>query len=310
MKQGNKEKVSAFGSQKRRDTVFVWLMLSGALLNFLVFWLFANFRTFVMAFQAPKTDGTGLFFTLNNFKDLFADLFGEESKMLGSFFNTMIAFVVNNFISFPITIVCAYFLFKKVFMVGTFRVVFFLPSVLSAVVLTTMFKYFIGVDGVVQNLFILLGGRLEDYPMLLQNPATAFTTILMYELWSGIGYSVIIMSGAMYRIPTEIFESAKLDGANMFVEFFRIVLPLIWPTLSTYIVFKIAGVFTYTGPIMLFTDGAYNTYTIGFYIFEQVKYWNQLYYPSAVSLFWTGLGIPLVFFCKWFIEKFADDISY
>ena len=299
-----------FLSKKQKDFIFVWAMLSVAILNFLVFWVYVNIKTILMAFQEPLDNGTGVYFTLAHFQQVWIELTTDGGKMLGAFKNTMSAFVFNNFISFPITIVFSYFLFKKVLMYRTFRVVFFLPSVISAVVMTTMFKYFIGVDGPVQRFFELLGGDIADYPMFLNHPSTAFGSILFYDFWSGIGYSIIIMSGAIYRIPNSIFESAKLDGITMFREFINMVLPLIWPTLSTYLVFRIAGVFTYTGPILLFTDGAYNTYTIGFYIFEQVKYYNQLYYPSAVSLFWTALGIPLVFICRWFIEKFGSDIDY
>ena len=260
-----------------------------------------------------------LYWTLENFTRFFKEFGDNGSIIFESVKNTMIGFLVGTFISFPITILCCYVFFKKVPLNGVFRIIFFLPSVVSGVVLVMIYQEAITTGGILYTYVWkgILGHPESDYylyPQFLNTEGLTFTVIQIFDVWSGIGYGIIIMSGALYRIPTQIFESAKIDGVNVFQEFIRIVLPLMWPTLSTYLIYKIAGMFTYTGPILLFDKQCtYGTSTIGYFIFSQVKFGtgiNKYYYASTVGFIFTMLGIPIILLVKKFLSKHSENIAY
>ena len=114
----------------------------------------------------------------------------------------------------------------------------------------------------------------------------------------------------MARIPDEIVEAATLDGVGTFRELTQVVIPLIWSTICTLLVFTIVGIFTASGPILLFTQGEYDTYTISFWIFQQIERGYDPNYPSAVGLFFTLIGTPIVLISKHYLEKIGSDVEY
>ena len=101
-------------------------------ITFLVFYVYVNIDAFAMSFQ-QTIDGEKIW-TLNNFKDVFTNLFPPNDEMKEAFRNTFITFGVN-MIMFIVGVFVSYFLYKKIFLYKAFRVIFYLPSILSAVVL-------------------------------------------------------------------------------------------------------------------------------------------------------------------------------
>ncbi len=312
---------SGYSEKKRRDAIFIYLMLAPAIISFLVFYLYVNFQSFLMAFQNKKmVNGEAeLYWTVENFARFFREAGDGSSTIVESVKNTLIAFVVNIAISYPLQIICCYVFFKKVPANTCFRVIFFLPSVVSGVVLVMMFQEAITSDGILYN-YIWKGiMRHPDsdyylYPKFMQTEGLIYGVIQFFDVWSGLGYGIVIMSGALYRIPSGIYESAKIDGVNVFQEFVHIVLPLMWPTISTYLTFRVAGLFTYTGPILLFDKTcAYGTSTIGYFIFSQVKFGsgvNKYYYAATVGFIFSVVGLPIILGVKQFIAKHTEEISY
>ena len=116
----------------------------------------------------------------------------------------------------------------------------------------------------------------------------------------------------MARLPEEVMEYGKLEGVGPMRELFTIVLPMIWPTLSTLIIMIMTGIFTATGPILLFTEGAYNTTTISYYIWTMVYGASSGSYPlaSAVGLFFTIIGLPIVLIVRYVCNKIDSGVSY
>lgn len=143
----------------------------------------------------------------------------------------------------------------------------------------------------------------KDPVPFLSDSRYALCTILFYTVFTGFGGNIVMLSGAMSHIDDSIVEAAKIDGASMSCEFFRIVLPLIWPTLSTLIILAFVGVFGSTGPILLFTQGDKGTYTVSYWLYDQVQRWKATNYPSAVGLFFTCIGAPIALFMRWVMGK-------
>lgn len=116
---------------------------------------------------------------------------------------------------------------------------------------------------------------------------------------------MLLLGGALARVPTEILESARVDGISTPREIVSMVLPLIWPTISTLLILQCTGIFSAGGPILLFTKGQYKTSTIGYWIFDKVAYQGASAYNevAAVGLLFTVVGVPIIMFIRWLIER-------
>ena len=300
---------TGFNENRLRKNLFIVGMLSIAIVHFLVFWLYVNLSSILMAFKNVTIEGTKWGF--GNFKIMFDSFRNPTSELRGAFVNTMIFFAVNLLIKLPLTFICSYFLYKKIKGYKYYRFVFFLPSIISAVVLTSLLKYMVNPGGPLPRIYEMLWGR--EAPLFLADSDYALGVILFYTIWSGFGVNIILFQGAMSRIPPEIIEAGKIDGVGMTRELFQIVTPLVWPTISTVVVLAFVGIFSSSGEILLFTKGLYDTYTISYWIFELVQGINgtvNLEYASTVGIFFSVIALPIVLLVKRGLEKITESVEY
>ncbi|MCL2752099.1 MAG: ABC transporter permease subunit, partial [Firmicutes bacterium] len=196
-----------------------------------------------------------------------------------------------------------------------FRVMFYLPGIISVVVLTMVFKQFIMPNGPLDGLLRSLGFNGISPRGLLGRSVTATKTIVFYCIWTGFGGAFMILGGAMSRIPLDVLESARLDGCGAFREAVQLILPLVWPTLATLLVFTMTGIFNASGPVLTLVNGDYDTSTLAYWIFNKVngdqfgRGGGQYNIVSAAGLFFTFVLIPVTMLCRWLIEK-VPDVEY
>ena len=110
------------------------------------------------------------------------------------------------------------------------RIILFLPSVLSTIVMSIIFRYISGL--------VLSEIGLKDF---LAIPQSQFNMLIFYGIWIGFGSAVVLYSGAMGQVSTEVLEAADVDGAGPFTQFVKILLPSIFPTISTFLITGVAG---------------------------------------------------------------------
>lgn len=297
---------NAFQSRKIKRGFFIAGMTGVGVIQFLIFWVYVNFNSILMAFQTQTR--TGISWGFENFTRFFHEMTIPELELSLALKNTLLLFFVGTVLGLPSSLLFAYYLYKKVRWSGFFRVVFFLPSIISAAVLVGLFKYVMAMQGPVNGFLSVLLGRNVEIEWLTDDNL-AMKTILFYVFWTGFGGNIVLLTGAIHRISPDILEYAQIDGVGMTRELLQIIVPLIWPTLSTMIVLAVAGLFTNSGPILLFTEGQFRTMTIGYFIFDQVQS-GQYYYPSAIGLVFTAIGFPLVMLVKRGLSKIADDVEY
>ena len=175
-----------------------------------------------------------------------------------------------------------------------YRFIFFLPGIIPGVVLVAVFKELIGANG---PILPILESILGEKPVLLKDSRYALNTIMFYQLWTGLGYSIILFTASFSRIPPSIIEYGKLEGVNPWQELTQILIPLIWPMLSVILLSKFIGIFGASGPILLFTNGDAKTYTLAFYIYAYTAGVGgagvNLSMASAVGIFFTIIGLPI-----------------
>jgi ABC-type sugar transport system permease subunit len=88
---------------------------------------------------------------------------------------------------------------------------------------------------------------------------------------------------------------------------FMIVLPVIWPTVIATMIGSVSGIFNASGPILLLTNGQYQTRTINFWIYEQVYTGQNYYYPAAIGLFFAVIAFPLTMFSRWILRRMVSS---
>ena len=295
-------------TRRTSEILFIVAMLFFPALQFVVFWIVPNFNSIILGFQTRSGD-----FTLENFKDFFANLTEDrvdQGYLIYSIRNSLIFFGVSIFISTPIVIFFSYILFRKVPMSGAFKVIFFLPSIIGATVTTTLFYLILQRGAPAYELLKNLGlitPKIHESGLFKKDPA--FLMVIIYSIWTCVGINMILFYGAMRRIPTEIFESADMDGAGFFRQFFSLVVPLIWPTITTLIIFSLSGMFITYSTVMILCPNEPTASMIGWYIVMETD--NQRFnYAAAVGLAFTAVGLPFVLLVRWLLNKISANIEY
>ena len=190
-----------------------------------------------------------------------------------------------------------------------FRFMLFMPSIIASIVLVTIFRYF--TDYVVPEMLKLFNVTLET--TLLSGKTTRYATVMFYNIFVSFGTSVLLYSNKMASISPEMTEAAELDGANTFQEFFRIVLPQVFSTLSVFLITGVAALFT--NEINNFSFFNYNwkpdTATLGFLMYfrtQKAKSDMSQYPPlAALGLMMSAIAIPLTFLVRWLLNKYGPS---
>jgi ABC-type sugar transport system permease subunit len=275
-----------------------------ALLTWFVFWVYPNIDSFFLAFS----DRFGKF-SFYNFEEVWKSLTSTTGELLIATKNTILFFLLSIFVTLPLTIFVCFFFYKKIVGYKFFRIICYLPAILPTVALAGTFKSFISVAGPLGSICDTLGIVLPNEGLLATN-GVAIKTIAFYFIWTGLAGSLLLISGAMARIPIEVLESAKLEGCGLFREAFQIILPLIWPTIATIITLACAGIISAGGGVVMLLqpDTQYGTETIHYWMFKQL-YGGSLDRSkygliSATGLTFTVVLLPTITLIRKFMDRF------
>lgn len=313
---------SSFKANRRKEIAFISIFLIFPIIQFIIFWVIVNYKAILMAFSnAAGTFDFGKF----NFSYFVKEWTSVQQPIQTSIKNSIIFFLVSNFINLPLVILFAYYLFKKPFGHQSFRTIFFLPSIIGGVVFCTLFRFFVGVVGTQEGpvlkaviwFYELFGKEVPELVAtqgLLASEETAYFAIMIETLWTGMGMNLVLISGGLARLPQSIFDSAKMDGCNMWHEFWHIILPLLLPTINSVLTLNMAGVFMFYTPVMILTEGTAGTSTIGWYmtrfVLDRAQHGGNLNYPAFVGLLTTLVAVPFVLGFRKLIDKLTPDAKY
>ena len=291
------------------DLLFYCVFMAWPVLQFCVYYIGVNINSIIMAFQYNTIDPVTSeivteYFSLKNFENVFRWLGSPDFK--GYFSVSVSAFLITTLIGTPIGLLFAFYIYKKLPFWSGFRVILFLPSILSGVVVAAMFRYFLETCApVIFGKESVLGSLLDPTKELY------FPVLMFYNLWVGFGTSVLMYSNKMSAIPEEIIESAHLDGAVGVREFWYIVLPLTYSTISVFAITGVASVFVNQfGAYDMYANLADNSIkSIGYWFFVEVagKFKNitksaELPYYSAIGIVLTMMTIPVALGIRWVLE--------
>ncbi len=223
-----------------------------------------------------------------------------------------------NIIIFPLALYTAYAFYKKVYGEKFFRVIFYLPSVISLVALTMSYRsMFDGNIGVLlAELFSLFGANTNEWlDVGLPNNTQIWTIIYVFSILMGLGTNVILMSGAMLRIPQEIPEALQIDGCSYFREMFSVTVPLIMPTITTWAIAIFTSVFGFMlQPMLIAVSPGYENkvMTIPWLMFNMVQSQNQenLLTAATIGIMFSVFMLPFTLGIRFLLERFTPDVDF
>lgn len=295
---------------KLKKNLFVYSLIVYPLILFLIFYVVVNFNSILLAFQT--IDGSGKSFAgLNNFKTFLSEMFGEGNLLSYSFINSIKMYFINLVVCMPLYVFFSYLLFKKCFLNKTVSFLVMIPSIMSGLVIALIFVNFIGSNGPLTFIMERTGWNGGKWLNLLYDEKYAFGTTLFYMIWLSFATSLIVYPTAMRGINPEVLESAKIDGiSNMFQELWYIILPLIYPTLTTFLITGFAAIFSTSGPLLEFyyTDAPDYVSNMGYYFTKMILVdGTEFSYPkyAAGGIILTIIVAPLTILLKWALEKFG-----
>lgn len=297
------EKKSGLNRLKWKKYAFCYGVMAIPLISFAIFYVYINASSFALAFQSVNIRNEKAWVGLANFEEFFAGIKGD-SRVWKSIGNSLKMWWINFAITMPLYLIFSYYIYKKFLLNNFYGYLMMVPSIVSTFIYALVYKKFVEVG--LKQIFIDSG--MSEYPAILTDLPYAFWNNIFFTCWISFGTSVTVYTNAMRAIDDEILESARLDGVNDRQEFFSIILPLIWPTISTFVVTGVAGMFTTSGSLLTFYmyDAPEEIWGFGYYITRTIKTEsNFVSYPmiSASGLVVTIMILPIVFATKALMNK-------
>ncbi len=217
--------------KKFGKTAFLWLCIAPAVALLIVFMAIPTFNVFRLSlFQKGAFSPSATFVGLDNFRTLLG-----SDAFIQSLQNTLLLIVLVTVFTMGAALIFAAILTKeRVKGQNFFRVVFYIPNILSVVVISGIFSAIYDVDkGLANSVLNLFGAE----GILWKGERHIITSIVIAMVWQAIGYYMVMYMAAMASVPKSVYESAELDGAGRRTQFFGITIPLIWTNIRTTLTF-------------------------------------------------------------------------
>ena len=214
---------------------FLALCVAPAVILYFVFMILPTLNVFRMSlFERGAYSPTETFVGMANFQALFKDV-----KFISSMQNTILLIVTVTLITFFFAIVFAAILTReKIKGQNFFRIVFYIPNILSVVVIAGIFSaIYKPENGMLNSILSFFKG--ETVMVLWKDQPMVIVSVIIAMVWQAIGYYMVMYMASMSAVPESLYESAGLDGAGRLTQFFQLTLPLIWTNIRTTLTFFI-----------------------------------------------------------------------
>jgi ABC-type sugar transport system permease subunit len=279
-----------------------YLMVSPYLLHLLVFAAFPVVFSIVLTFFNWNIISPMEWNGLGNWKHVISDrLFWK------SIYNTLKFLSVHIPLQIIIALALAEVLNQKIKLRSFFRAAFFMPVVISGVVVTIMWQQLLGYEnGIINQLLVSVGLGKVGW---LTDPDVAMISIALMATWKNVGLYVILFLVGLQTVPKQYYEAADLEGASHWQKFTRITIPMINPTIFMVMVLSTLGGFSlFIEPYIMTGGGPMNsTLSSVLYIYKEAFEYYHMGYSATLGLFFALMIVLVVIIQKRFIEKERRD---
>lgn len=211
-----------------------------------------------------KTDGvTAEFVGFANYVRIFTD------PLVGEVFLVNLRFLISVPLILFASTLCGVLLYERVMGWKLFRVLFFIPSVLSTAVIGLMFKATFAYNGPINAVIVAAGGEPISF---FSTASLGISVIILALVWSGFGYGALIILAGLSAIEKDVYDAADMDGAGWWQRLWYITLPQIRRVLMFVSIINVLYTFTSLfGFVFVMTAGGpgYSTTTLDYLIFQK-----------------------------------------
>jgi len=220
-----------------------FLFIAPAVVIFSIFYIFPFFYIFKLSlFEWNGISPTMFFVGFENFKELMTDGIWWSSMGHAAYI-TIIALTFQNALAFALALACD----REIRMKNFYRVIFFIPPILSEVVVGFIWRWVLNAQqqggeyfGLL-NYFLTKIGFAHLVTNWLSNPDTALTCIAVVHSWKGFGWGFIILLAGLQMIDRQYYEAARVDGASSWKMFVNVTVPMMVPLILVVIILTILG---------------------------------------------------------------------
>lgn len=275
-----------------------YLFAAPYVLHFLIFVSFPVVFSFVLMFTDWNIISPMEYIGLNNFFRLINDKLFFKSLL-----NTIVFLIIHIPLQIIIALFFAVMLNQKVRFIGFFRAAYFLPVIVSGVVVTILWQQLYGFEtGLLNRMLTSIG---FDKIGWLVNPDLAMPSIAVMATWKNVGLYIVLFLVGLQTVPRHLYESAEIEGANTWQKFFHITLPMINPTFFLVMVLSTIGGFSlFIEPYVMTGGGPLNsTLSAMLYIYKQGFFYYHMGYAATLGFFFAGIILLVIVIQKKYIEK-------
>lgn len=229
-------KRSNYMKNNKRRSLFIFCCLAPAVILFVIFMVYPTINVFRLSlYKWSGLNPVKQYVGFDNFKILAKDI-----NFLRSFQNTLLLIVIVTIVTMGLAIIFAAILTRiQIRGQNFFRIVFYIPNILSVVVIAAIFSaVYDPVNGLLNSLKSIFIPDAEP-TLWLGDQKIVIWSIIIATIWQGIGYYMVMYMASMSAVPQSLYESASLEGAGHIKQFFEITIPLIWTNIRTTLTFFI-----------------------------------------------------------------------
>ena len=287
-----------FLNEVMKKKILPYLFVSPYLIHFILFIGFPIGFSIYLTFHDWNIIAPMEYVGLANYKRLFYDqLFWKSLK------NTVIFLLIHIPLQIIVALFLAELLNQKIKLKSFFRAAYFMPVIVSGVVITILWQQLYGFEsGLLNRLLIKIGLNKIGW---LTDPDWAMPSIAIMATWKNVGLYVILFLVGLQTVPQQYYEAAELEGANHLQKFFKITLPMINPTIFMVVVLSTIGGFSlFIEPYVMTGGGPLNsTLSSVLYIYKQGFFYYHMGYAATLGFFFALIILFVVFIQKKFVEK-------
>lgn len=279
-------------NKRKSEKRFIFACMAPAVILVTIFMVIPTFNVFRMSlYKWGGISSNKTFQGLRNFEILLKD-----KNFLQSMQNSILIITLVTIVTLALAVLFAAILSQeKIKGENFFRIVFYIPNILSIVVISAIFSAIYDPQaGLLNNLLGFL--KLDNLKrMWMGEPNIVIYSLIFALIWQAIGYYMVMYMASMASIPESFYEASGLDGAGKVKQFFAITLPLIWDNIRTTLTFFVISTINLSFlMVQIMTGGGPNGQTE---VFLNYMY-KQAYTSSAYGY---GMAIGVVVFLFSFI---------
>ena len=282
----------------RHKTILPWLLVSPYIIHLLVFVAFPIIFSLVLTFNRWNIISPMEYIGLSNYSRILQDR--QFWKAVG---NTLVFLSIHIPLQIIVAVALAEVLNQKIKLRPFFRGAFFLPVIVSGVVVSILWQQLLGFDsGIINRMLTSLGlGRVG----WLTDPNWAMPSIAIMATWKNVGLYVVLFLVGLQTVPKAYYEAADLEGATKWQKFWHITLPMINPTIFMVVILSTIGGFSlFIEPYVMTGGGPLNsTLSAVLYIYKQAFFYYHMGYSATLGIFFAMIILFVIVIQKKFIEK-------